>query len=148
MFCDNGKNTPLHFHTLLVYNLRLTVNNKQVIALYKGIILNILRLILTSLYVVISLTACSSWLPNKGIIVLDVQNNTNTVVTSQDLPKNYQLGNSEQELDKFESFCREEIRASQLDGSEELVYENIKRGIHGQVEFKKCSDKITRIYQY
>lgn len=128
--------------------MRLTVNNKQVIALYKGIILNILRLILTSLYIVISLTACSSWIPNKGIIVLDVRNKVNTFITNQDLPKNYQLGNSDQELDKFEFFCREEIQASQLDGTEEMVYENIKQGIHGQVEFKKCSDKVTRIYQY
>ena len=116
--------------------------------LYKGIILNILRLILTSLYIVISLTACSSWIPNKGIIVLDVRNKVNTFITNQDLPKNYQLGNSDQELDKFEFFCREEIHTSQLDGTEEMVYENIKQGIHGQVEFKKCSDKVTRIYQY
>lgn len=114
--------------------------------LYKGIILNIFRLILTSLYIVISLTACSSWVKNKGVIVLDVQNNT--YITSQDLPKDYQLGNGDQELDKFETFCRDEIRASQLDGSEEMVFENIKRGIHGQVEFKKCSDRVTRIYRY
>ena len=139
---------PLHFHALLVYNLCLVVNNKQVIALYKGIILNIIRLILTSLCIAISLTACSSWVQNKGVIVIDVQNKTNTYITSQNLPKNYQLGNSEQELDKFETFCRDEIRASQLDGSEEIVFENIKRGIHGQVEFKKCSDKVIRIYQY
>ena len=116
--------------------------------LYKGIILNIIRLILTLLCIAISLTACSSWVQNKGVIVIDVQNKTNTYITSQNLPKNYQLGNSEQELDKFETFCRDEIRTSQLDGSEEIVFENIKRGIHGQVEFKKCSDKVIRIYQY
>ena len=120
--------------------------------LYKGNILNIFRLIVALpslfLFFVMSLTACSSWVPNKGVIVLNVQNQTNTSITSQDLPKNYHLGNSEQELEKFESFCHEEIRASQLDGSEEVVFENIKRGIHGQVEFRKCSDKITRIYRY
>jgi hypothetical protein len=96
----------------------------------------------------LALTACSLGTQNNGVIVLDVHNKTNTNITSQDLPKNYQLGNGEQELDKFEAFCREEIHASQLDGSEELVFENIKRGIHGQVEFKKCSDKVTRIYRY
>ncbi|OCG64682.1 hypothetical protein [Gilliamella sp. GillExp13] len=96
----------------------------------------------------LSLTSCSSFLSNKGVIVLDVQDKIHTYVTSQDLPKSYKLGNSEQELQRFESFCRDEIRASQLDGSEEIVFENIKHGIHGQVEFKKCSDKVTRIYRY
>lgn len=120
--------------------------------LNKGIILNILRLVvkfplLLSL-IALSLTACSAWFTNQGIIILDVQNKTHTYVSSQNLPGNYQLGNGEQELQKFETFCREEIRASQLDGSEEVVFENIKHGIHGQVEFNKCSDKVTRIYRY
>jgi hypothetical protein len=96
----------------------------------------------------LSLTACGLFLSNKGMIILDVRNKIHTNVTGQDLPKAYKLGDSEQELQRFETFCREEIRASQLDGSEEMVFENIKHGIHGQVEFKKCSDKITRIYQY
>ncbi|OCG11717.1 hypothetical protein A9G24_09380 [Gilliamella sp. App6-5] len=96
----------------------------------------------------LSLTACSSLLSNKGVIILDVQDKIHTNVTSQNLPEAYKLGNSEQELQRFETFCREEIRASKLDGSEEIVFENIKHGIHGQVEFKKCSDKVTRIYRY
>ncbi|WP_141670011.1 MULTISPECIES: hypothetical protein [unclassified Gilliamella] len=95
-----------------------------------------------------SLTSCSSFLSNKGVIILDVQDKIHTNVTSKDLPKNYTLGTSAQELQRFETFCREEIRASQLEGSEEIVFENIKHGIHGQVEFKKCSDKVTRIYRY
>ena len=96
----------------------------------------------------ISLTACSSWLSNKGTIILDVQNKTQTFITSHDLPHNYQIGNGEEELQRFETFCSKEIKESQLDGSEEIVFENIKRGIHGEVEFKKCSDRITRIYRY
>ncbi|WP_085247085.1 hypothetical protein [Gilliamella mensalis] len=96
----------------------------------------------------LTLTSCSSFLSNKGVIVLDVQDKIHTYVSSQDLPKAYKLGNSEQELQRFETFCREEIRASQLDGSEEIVFENMKHGIHGQVKFKKCSDKVTRIYRY
>ncbi|MWN32801.1 hypothetical protein GQ597_06295 [Gilliamella sp. Pra-s65] len=96
----------------------------------------------------LSLASCSSFLPNKGVIILDVQDKIQTNVTSQDLPKSYKIGNGEQELQRFEAFCKKEIRASQLDGSEEIVFENIKHGIHGQVEFKKCSDKITRIYRY
>ncbi|OCG00304.1 hypothetical protein A9G12_04240 [Gilliamella sp. wkB112] len=98
--------------------------------------------------VIIFLTACSSWWSNQGIITLDVHDKAQTYVTSQNLPTYYKLSNSEQELKKFETNCREEIKASQLDGSEELVFENIKHGIHGQVEFKKCSDRITRIYRY
>ncbi|WP_294612651.1 hypothetical protein [uncultured Gilliamella sp.] len=94
------------------------------------------------------ITACNSWLPNKGTIILDMRDKVQHHVTSQDLPKYYKLGDSEQELQKFETFCREEIRASQLDGSEEIVFENVRHGIHGQVEFKKCSDRINRIYQY
>lgn len=123
--------------------------------LYKGIILNIIGFIMKfSLQLlffaglILSLTSCSSFLSNKGVIVLDVQDKIHTYVTSQDLPSSYKLGNSEQELQRFEAFCRDEIRASQLDGSEEIVFENIKHGIHGQVEFKKCSDKVTRIYRY
>lgn len=96
----------------------------------------------------ISLTACSALFSNNGVIILNMQDKIHNYVTSQDLPNTYKLGNSEQELQRFETFCREEIKASQLDGSEEVVFENIKHGIHGQVEFKKCSDKITRIYQY
>ncbi|SCC32848.1 hypothetical protein GA0061081_1205 [Gilliamella bombicola] len=126
--------------------------------LYKGIILNIVGLIaklplqrlclLCLSGLALSLASCSSFLPNKGIIILDVQDKIHTNVTSQDLPKSYKLGNSEQELQRFETFCKEEIHVSQLDGSEEIVFENIKHGIHGQVEFKNCSDKVTRIYRY
>lgn len=126
--------------------------------LYKGIILNIVRLIaklplqrlslLCFSGLVFLLASCSSFLPNKGVIILDVQDKIQTNVTSQDLPKSYKMGNGEQELQRFETFCKEEIHASQLDGSEEIVFENIKHGIHGQVEFKKCSDRITRIYRY
>ncbi|QYN45351.1 hypothetical protein GYM75_11135 [Gilliamella sp. ESL0441] len=114
--------------------------------------MNIVRFVvkfsLLILAFVVSLTACSSWFSNKGIIILDVQNKNQTFVTSQDLPHYYKLGNGEHELQQFETFCSEEIQKSQLDGSEEIVFENIKRGIHGEVEFKKCSDRITRIYRY
>jgi predicted small lipoprotein YifL len=130
----------------------LAINNKHVTKLYKGIILNIVRFILKSpillLIFAISLTACGTCSPNKGTIILDVKDKTQTYVTGQDLPSHYKLGNSEQELQRFETFCSEEIQVSQLDGSEETVFENIKHGIHGQIEFKNCSDKVTRIYQY
>ncbi|MCX8642817.1 MULTISPECIES: hypothetical protein [unclassified Gilliamella] len=96
----------------------------------------------------LTLTACSSWSSNKGVIILDLRDKTHTYVKSQDLPNHYKLGTSEQELQRFETFCEQEIKISKHDGSEEAVFENIKHGVHGQVEFKKCSDKITRIYQY
>ncbi len=140
---------------ILVYNSKLAINNKQVTELYKGIILNLLRLIvklplLLSFYAIlaISLTSCGTLISNNGVIILNMQDKLHTYVTSQNLPVAYKLGDGEQELQRFETFCHEEIRASQLDGSEEVVFENIKHGIHGQVEFKNCSDKITRIYRY
>ncbi|WP_141670905.1 hypothetical protein [Gilliamella sp. wkB178] len=107
-----------------------------------------LKIALLFLTIPTFLSACSSWQSNQGIITLDLQDKTQTYVTGQDLPAYYKLSNSEQELKKFEINCREEIKASQLDGSEEMVFENIKHGIHGFVEFKKCSDRITRIYRY
>ena len=141
--------------SILVYNSKLAINNKQVTELYKGIILKLLRImvklpLLLSFYAVlaISLAACGTLVSNNGVIILNVQDKIHTYVTGQNLPKTYKLGNGEQELQRFETFCRKEIRASQLDGSEEVVFENIKHGIHGQVEFRKCSDKITRIYRY
>lgn len=94
------------------------------------------------------LSGCSSWLGQRGLIVLDVQDKTKTNVVGHDLPSDYLLGSGFQELEKFEKNCRQAIKASQLDGSEEVVFENMKKGIHGQVEFKKCDDNITRIYQY
>lgn len=113
--------------------------------------MNIVRLVtkwqVLLLLSTILLTACSSR-TNKGTIILDVQDKKQTSVITQDLPNYYHIGNGEQELQKFESFCRDEIRISQLDGSEETVFNNIKKGIHGQVEFNKCSDKIIRIYRY
>lgn len=119
---------------------------------YKGIILNIVRLVmkwtLLFLFSVLFLTACGSMSSKKGTIILDIRDKKQAHVITQDLPEYYNLGDSEQELQRFESFCREEIRISQLDGSEETVFDNIKKGVHGQVEFKKCSDKIIRIYQY
>lgn len=114
--------------------------------------MNKLRLILklTSLLLtpVLFLTACGTWLSNQGTVTLDVQDKTQIYATAQELPSHYKLGNGEQELQKFETFCREEIRTLQLNGREEMIFEDIKQGIHGTVEFKKCSDKVTRIYQY